>query len=164
MPQKIVMQKYKSHLFPADFELSCKQDDQRNKSLKLKDRLAKKTIAGKPGCSSRQFNININNFKSKWFCKTCFKIFYLTPKRKFKALLEYDLSCRNCQSKEIMHNETLSAAINNKSPVPEIIKLFKDCCFELEFVLNSKTKYHSTMIDTCPSKDKALNNCIGILE
>ena len=164
MPQKIVMQKYKSHLFPADFELSCKQDDQRNKSLKLKKRLTRKTEVSKPGYSSRQFYININNFKSKWFCNNCFKIFYLTPKRKFKALLEYDLSCRNCRSKEIMHNETLSAAINNKLPVAEIIKLFKDSCFELEFVLNSKTKYHSTMIDTSPSKDKVLNNCIGILE
>ncbi len=164
MPRKIVMQKYRNHLFPLDFELSCKQDDQKNKSLKLKNRLAKEIKAGKPGYSNRKFYININNFKSKWFCKTCFKIFCLTPKRKFKALLEYDLSCRNCQSKEIMHNEAVSSAINNKLPVTEILKLFKDSSLELEFVLNSKTKYHSTMIDNSPSKDKGLDNCVGILK
>jgi len=163
MPNKIVLQKYKQHELPLDFELSCKQDDQKNKSLQLKNRLVKKIRAVKPGYSNRKICITINNFKSKWFCKSCFKIFYLTPKRKFKTLLEYDLSCRNCQSKEIMHNEALSAAINNKLPVADIIKLFKDSRLELEFVINSKAKFQTTMIYNSPSKDKGLHNCVGIL-
>lgn len=164
MSQKIVMQKFGLHPFPLDFELSIKKNAQKNKSQNLKSRLAKIIRAGKPRYSNREFYANTNNFKSNWFCKTCLKFFYLTPKRKFKALLEYDLSSRNRRSQEIIHNDTLSAAINNKLPVAEIIELFKDSSFDLEFIVDSKTKYHSRMICNSPSKDNVLNNCVGILE
>ena len=164
MPQKIIMQKLGHRTFSLDFELSCKQYAQKNKSLNLKTRLAKTIRAAKPGYSNREFRTNTNNFKSNWFCKSCFKIFHLSPKRKFKAIMEYDLSCRNCQSKEIMHNEGISVAIYNKLPIVEIIKLFEDIRFELEFIVDSRTKYHSRMICNSPSQDKALKNCVGILK
>lgn len=43
-------------------------------------------------------------------------------------------------------------------------ELFKDCSFDLKFIVDSKTKYHSRMICNSPSIDKALNNWVGILE
>jgi hypothetical protein len=138
MSQKIVMKKFGVLSIPVDCETSSKQVYQKNKP-----RIVKTT---KPRHSNRLFSANQYNFKSNWLCKTCFKIFHLKPKKKFKTLLEYDLSCQNCQSKNITHSRELSTAINNNVPVSEIIKTFKEKDIELEFTLDSKSKYYAMVI------------------
>jgi hypothetical protein len=138
MSQKIVMKKFGVLSIPVDCENCSEEAYQKNKLRILR------TI--KPSHHNRLFYADQNDFKRNWLCKSCFNIFNLKSKRKFKALREYNLSCQNCQSTNITHSRELSTAIRNNVPVSEIIKTFKEKDIVLEFTLDSKSKYHLMLI------------------
>jgi hypothetical protein len=109
-----------------------------------------------------RFQNGSDNFRRNWFCKSCHHIFHLKPRRKYKALLKYDLSCQNCQSTNIIHGEQLSNAIRNGIPVSEIAELFGKKNSEMEFSLTNKSTYYPMV--TGDAQTQAVNKEYFLLE
>lgn len=143
MFQKILTKKLGTVSIPEGAENSPRQDLQKQKVAFLKNKPNGKLKTRKSADSAREtFYPNFYNFRSNWFCKNCHQIFHLQPRRKYKTLLQFDLKCQLCKSKNIIHGEKLSEAIRNKIPASNIQELFKEDNWEMEFLLTNKSKYY----------------------
>ena len=143
MPAKIVLKKFGVLQMPLDCEDSSIQDFQKQKNTFYKNKFIKKFKSNRSKYFyNRTFYAGLSNFRTNWFCKNCYHIFNLKPRKKYKTLLEFNLSCQHCRSTNIIHGEQLSDAIRNRVPVSEISKLFIDKDLEIEFSLIHKSKYY----------------------
>lgn len=143
MSQKIVTKKFGIVSIHEGGEDSPSQDSQKQRSAFLKNRFNGKPKTTRPLDSAREnFYPAFYNFRSNWFCKNCHQTFHLQPRKKYKTLLEFDLKCQHCKSKNIIHGEKLSEAIRKKIPATEILELFKEDNWEMEFLLTKKSKYY----------------------
>lgn len=140
MSQKIVTKKFGMVSIPEETEDLTRQDFQKQKANFFKNRFIRKNSSGIS--ANRKFSSGTDNFRSNWFCKTCHQIFHLQPRRKNKTLLEFDLKCQHCKSKDIIRGAKLSEAIRNGIPASEINELFSHDNWEMELSLTDKSKYY----------------------
>ena len=67
---------------------------------------------------------NINEYRKHWFCKSCFNVFNIRPQRRYKTLMQFNICCPKCKSKDVAHSHLLSQAIIDKVPNKDLNEIF----------------------------------------
>jgi|GEM_PF-2930919 len=65
------------------------------------------------------------SFYKHWFCKTCYHVFNLHPKRFYKKLKMSVIKCPKCSSSDIVHGTYISQAIIDKKTPKEILDIIE---------------------------------------
>ena len=140
MPEKIKLIRFKSKYLSPEIIQSIISDFTGMKNNQLIKRF-QKSIGNKKRNSLFSKFLSPQNFKRNWFCKDCLTVFYLNPVKRYKSLLEYTTSCRNCNSQNTVHNEKLNKAITGNKSANELFRIAGNST-QISFNINDKSKYY----------------------